>query len=96
MEKMWLIISDLAKSDAGLRELLGRACEYADIYLLTKKRQKGCDGMGELAMVREEFSASFDGLIRYCRRKGYIDGDVRYEIDSAAAELTGAIRQISD
>ena len=69
------IISDLAKSDAGLRQLLGTACEYADIYLLAKKRQKGCDGMGELAMVREEFSASFDGLMKYCRKKGYLSGD---------------------
>ena len=90
MEKLWLIISDRERSDVGLRQLLGTAREYADIYLLAKKRQKGCDGMGELAMVREEFSASLDGLVHYCRRKGYIDGDIRYEIDSAADELTGS------
>jgi hypothetical protein len=90
MEKLWLIISDRERSDAGLRQLLGTAREYADLYVLAKKRQKGCDGMGELAMVREEFSASLDGLMHYCKRKGYIVCDIGYEIDSAADELTGS------
>ncbi len=84
------VLSELSKSDAGLLRLLETAREYADIYLLARKRQKGCDGMGELAMVREEFSVSFDSLVHYCRSKGYMDGDMRYEIDSVADELTGS------
>jgi hypothetical protein len=35
--KVAIITVALAKSNAGLQELLRRACEYADIYLLAKK-----------------------------------------------------------
>ena len=96
MEKSWLIISDREKSDAGLRQLLGTAREYADIYLLAKKRQKGCDGMGELAMVREEFKDTLYDLTDYCKRKGWLPGDIEYNIDSMADELTDVTLQISD
>lgn len=49
--------------------------------------------MGELAMVKEEFGASLDGLINYCKRKGYIGSNIQYEIDSVADELAGLIMQ---
>ncbi len=87
------MLSEQSKSDTRLLRLLETAREYADIYLLAKKRQKGCDGMGELAMVREEFSSSFDGLLHYCAAKGYLSGDIRYELDSVSVELTGSIMQ---
>jgi hypothetical protein len=90
------VLSELSKSDARLLGLLETAREYAEIYLLAKKRQKGCDGMGELTMVREEFSTSFDRVIHYCAGKGYLSGDIQYKIDSMAAELTGMVIEISD
>ena len=65
-EMMIRHISEMAKSDPGFVRLLGTAREYADIYLLARKRQKGCDGMGELAMVKEEFRDSLDALMNYC------------------------------
>ena len=80
-------ISKMAKSDPGFVRLLGTAREFADIYLLARKTQKGCDGMGELAMAKEEFGDSLDALINYCLGRQYLSGDVRYELDSEADEL---------
>ncbi len=87
------VLSELLKSDAGLLRLLETAREYADIYLLARKRQRGCDGMGELAMVREEFKDSLNGLMSHCRSKGYLSEDIQYELDSVAHELAGSIMQ---
>lgn len=44
-----------SKSDARLAALLDEAREYAQIYLLARQRQKGCEGTGELMTLREEF-----------------------------------------
>lgn len=82
-------ISEKASSDAKLLLLLETASEYANIYLLARKRQKGCDGMGEFAMVKDEFRDSLCELIDYCKVKGYLSGDIRYEIDSIANKLAG-------
>ncbi len=81
-------IVESAKSDGELVRLFGIAREYADIYLVTRKRQKGCDGMGELAMIKEEFRETVDGLVQYCKRKGLVSEDLEYELDSAANELS--------
>jgi hypothetical protein len=90
----WLIhTSAMAESDIEFCRLLRTAREYADIYLLARKMQKGCDGMGELAMVKEEFRDSLDDLMNYCKGKGYLCGDIRYEIDFVADELAGLIIQ---
>jgi hypothetical protein len=80
-------VSEMAKADPGFVRLLGTAREYADIYLLARNTQKGCDGMGELEMAKEEFGDSLDALINYCTERQYLSGDFRYELDSAADEL---------
>jgi hypothetical protein len=82
IETLFISASVMAESDIELSGLLQTAREYADIYLLAGKMQKGCDGMGELAMVKEEFRDSLDDLINYCKGKGYIYNDIRYEVDS--------------
>ena len=76
-----------SKADEHLAKLLVRAAEYAEIYLLAKRRQKGCDGMGELAMAKEDFKDSVDDLINYCKRQGYLAADVQCDIDAVADEL---------
>jgi hypothetical protein len=81
-------ISEPAKSDVDLLRLFENAREYADVYVLARKRQRGCDGMGELAMVREEFRDAVDILVRYCKQKEYLSQDVHYDIDSIADELS--------
>lgn len=80
-----------SQADERLHLLLEAAREYAAIYLIARQRKKGCDGMGELAMVREEFRESLDDLLNYCRKEGYLNGDIQTDISAAALEL-GAIR----
>ncbi len=82
-------IREEARADPEVLRLLGLASEYAEIYLLARKRQKGCDGMGELAMIKEEFADSLHELTGYCKGKGYLQSDIRYEMDSVADELAG-------
>ncbi len=79
--------AETALSDPELLKLLHAAKEYAMGYQLAKKRHKGCDGMGEVAMAREEFRDSLWTMTEYCKKKGYLSADIHYEIDSAAAEL---------
>ncbi len=45
----------ISRSDAELAHLLDEANDYAHVYVLARQRRKGCDGMGELATVKEEF-----------------------------------------
>ncbi len=40
----------ISKADARLSSLLIKTREYTDVYLLARKRQKGCDGLGEIAL----------------------------------------------
>lgn len=76
-----------AKSDALLANLLGEAREYAQIYVLARQRQNGCDGMGELATMKEEFRDVIDKVIQYSQEKKYISEGVSYDIDSIADEV---------
>jgi hypothetical protein len=93
---MFSMIAGLSRGDEELLRLLEQTLECADIYLLARKRQKGCDGMGDLAMVREEFEDSLEGLMSCCKRKGYMAGDFQCDMDSAADELCNlAVRKLS-
>ena len=80
-------ISETAKSDPILERLLDEVREYASIYVLTRQRQKGCDGMGELATMKEEFKDIVDKVIQYCKEKKYISEVISYDIDSIADEI---------
>ncbi|MBI5633837.1 MAG: hypothetical protein HZA15_10200 [Nitrospirae bacterium] len=80
-------IQQASKSDNQLARLLSDASEYAHIYLLARQRQKGCDGMGELATMKEEFRAVVDKMIQYSQEKKYISQDALYDIDSLAGEI---------
>jgi hypothetical protein len=80
-------ISDALKSDPWLADLFGEAVEYAHVYVLARQRQKGCDGMGELATMKEEFRDVVDKVIKYCQEKKYISQDLSYDIDSIGDEI---------
>lgn len=80
-------IRDASKSDTGLALLLEEALEYASVYVLARQRQKGCDGMGELVTMKEEFRDCIDKVIQYCKEKKYIPLGVSYDIDSIADEI---------
>ncbi len=70
-----------------LARLLDEVREYASVYVLARQRQKGCDGMGELATMKEEFRDVVDKVIQYCQEKKYISQDISYEIDSIVDEI---------
>jgi len=80
-------IQRTSESDSQLAKLLAEAREFAQIYVLSSQRQKGCDGMGELATIKEEFREVIDKMIQYCKEKKCISQDVAYDIDSIADEL---------
>jgi hypothetical protein len=80
-------VQKFVQNDAQLARLIERVRENAELYLLAKQRQKGCDGMGEVAMLKDEFIYSLNEMIRYCKEKGYLSGDVSYDIDSIARDI---------
>lgn len=56
-------ILNASASDDRLATLLADAKEYAQVYVLARQRQKGCDGMGELVTMKEEFRDVVDKVI---------------------------------
>jgi hypothetical protein len=80
-------IWDASKSDTALARLLDEAREYASVYVLARQRQKGCDGMGELATIKEEFRDVVDKVIQYSKEREYISEVMSYDIDSIAEEI---------
>jgi len=76
-----------AKSDTHLANFLGEVREYAHIYLFAKKRQKGCDNMGELATLKEECRDVIDKVIQYSQENEYISHDVTCALDAIADEI---------
>ena len=83
------VVKDRVKSDRQLYAMLSAASEYAEIYILAKQRQKGCDGMGELATMKEEFRDVVDKVIAYCMETEYISEVTAYDIDLIADEIKG-------
>jgi len=84
---MFTAMQQEAKSDSQLAKLLVEAKEYAQVYVLARQRQKGCDGMGELATMKEEFRDVVDKVIQYCQGKKYISQDAAYNIEAVADEI---------
>ncbi len=80
-------ILNASKADTGLASLLDEVREYASVYVLARQRQKGCDGMGELATMKEEFRDAVDKMIQYCKEKKYVSDDASYELDSIADQI---------
>ena len=84
---MFNTIQQASKSDIQLAKLLLESKEFAQVYVLTRQRQKGCDGMGELATMKEEFRDVVDKVIQYSKEKNYISENISYDIDSIADEI---------
>jgi hypothetical protein len=73
--------------DSRLTACLDEVRECAKLYLMAKQRQKGCDGMGKVATLEDDFTYSLGGLILYCQEKGYLSGEIPYESEAAAREV---------
>ncbi|MFZ3136445.1 MAG: hypothetical protein WA126_03525 [Thermodesulfovibrionales bacterium] len=80
-------IRDLKKDDTHLTRLFDKVQEYAELYLIAKQRQKGCDGMGEVATLKDEFIYSLNKLIQHCKEKGYLRDNFSYDSDSIARDI---------
>jgi hypothetical protein len=80
-------IKKFVQNDAQLARLFEGAGECAELYIIAKQRQKGCDGMGEVATLKDEFIYSLNGIIRHCKEKGYLSGEFSYETDSIARDI---------
>jgi uncharacterized protein YdcH (DUF465 family) len=80
-------IRNLKKDDTHFTRLFDKVQEDAELYLIAKQRQKGCDGMGEVATLKDEFIYSLNEIIRYSKEKGYLTGDVSYDIDLIARDI---------
>ncbi len=83
------IVKDRVKSDRRLSAMIFTASEYADIYFLARQRQKGCDGMGELATMKDELRDMVDKVMEHCKEKEYISDVLAYDIDLIADEIKG-------
>lgn len=80
-------IQKFVPNDAQLARLFDRVREYAELYLIAKQRQKGCDGMGEVATLKDELSYLMNEMILYCKDKGYLSGDVSYDAELIAHNI---------
>ncbi len=84
---MLKIILKASLSDQRLSAIVEKVREYASVYVLARQRQKGCDGMGELATMKEEFRDVVDKAIQYCKEKKYISEVTGYDIETIADEI---------
>lgn len=73
-----------SRTDARLAVLVDEAREFAQIYLLAKKRHKGCAGTGELMTLKEDFRDVINKMVLYCRNKDLLSGDCGYDYDPDA------------
>jgi hypothetical protein len=80
-------IQKFIQNDLPLARLFERVLENAELYLIAKQRQKGCDGMGEVATLKDEFIYSLNEIIRYSKEKRYLTGDVSYDTDLIARDI---------
>jgi len=80
-------IKRLLQNDARLMKLFGEVHEYAALYLLAKQRQRGCDGMGEVATLKDELAYFLEKMFSYCKEKSYLSDNISYEIDSIAYDI---------
>ncbi len=74
--------------DPLLRRHLETAIDYARVYYFAKMRQKGCDGLGEMTNLKDEFKGVLEEMLAYCLNKGYIDHNLSYDIDAVTDELS--------
>ena len=68
-ETMLNAIISATKTDPELVVLYDKTLDYLRMYLLVKRRQKGCDGLGELNNLKDELNEAFYEIVDYCRGK---------------------------
>ncbi len=83
------MLNALAKTadDPYLAGLYAEAKEYAQLYLFAKKRQRGCDGLGEVNNLKYEFTAVIGKIAAYCKEKGIACNIVLFNGDTIIDEF---------
>ncbi len=88
-------IQKAAKEDAQLSILCVRAAEYARLYLYARKIS-GCNGLGEIENLLDEFRKMIYEILRYCGKKDYIDEFAIYNVNTTDEELTRLVADIGE
>jgi hypothetical protein len=78
---MFVSVQKNAGSDIKLAKLFDEVQEYAQIYLLAKQQQKGCNGMAQFVALRDEFKDALEAFFRYCRENEYLYLDHKFADD---------------
>ncbi|HEX8948450.1 MAG TPA: hypothetical protein VF790_05780 [Dissulfurispiraceae bacterium] len=86
LESLYNEILKAKELDAELSLLCGRAAEYARLHLYARKVQ-GCNSLGEIENLLDEFRKMILEIIRYCVEKKYIDGHALYTVEMTDEEL---------
>jgi hypothetical protein len=80
-------IQNFVPNDVQLAQLFDNVQEYTQLYLLAKQRQKGCDGLGVMTNLKEEFNEALEELVEYCKNKGYLPDNSSYDLSVIADEV---------
>lgn len=79
-------ILEATKVDPDLCILCQRAAEYARLHLYVRKISR-CNSLGEVENLLDEFRKMIYEIMRYCRRKRYIDDLAIFTVDVTDDEL---------
>ena len=86
LESLYNEILESRRFDAELSILCDRAAEYARLHLYARKIT-GCNSLGEIENLLDEFRRMIFEIIRYCGKRNYIDNLAIYYIDVTDKEL---------
>jgi hypothetical protein len=87
LQSLYSEILEATKADAELSTICHSAAEYARLHLHARKTS-GCNSLGEIEHLLDEFRKVVYEIMRYCGKKGYIDGLTVYTINTSDDELT--------
>lgn len=86
LESLYNEILEAKKIDAELAILCDKAAEYARLHLYARKIT-GCNSLGEIENLLDEFRRMIFEIIRYCGKRNYIDNLAIYTMDVTDKEL---------
>ncbi len=87
LQTLYNEILEATKCDAELSAICYGAAEYARLHLHARKTN-GCNSLGEIEHLLDEFRKMIYEIMRYCGKKGYIDDLAIFTVDVTDEELT--------
>ena len=85
------VIAQAARENPELADLYRQTCDLAMLYLFAKDRQRGCDGMGEVNNLKEEFSLAIGTMVTYCREHTIITDTGPLDTDVVLDDIAGRL-----